>query len=157
MFKVIVLSLALALSAPTTPNNDATLSLCMARYRAEQAHYVGTVRWTTQRARPHVVVGALDTSRVVWVQAIEGGSLTGTKSPEIFQFTVSDVSAYPLRFAVYSLSDKAYGEYLESCRKYQECYFGPADEGVERLTEDTFVTDAASLKRDHSCPEDSRN
>jgi hypothetical protein len=142
------LALILAQSARAAPVAP-VLDLCIAEYASHQATYNAHVSWPTPKAAPHLVIGAGDSSGVVWVQKAYG-KVTGS-GEDYVSFTVSDVSAYPLDIAVYALSDEAWRGYQKGCAR-KACYFAPDDPGVEMLTSALTVQSADDMMKRHLCP-----
>lgn len=109
-----------------------------------QAEYLASIRWTGNYPQNGVLVlGAEDTSDVVWVQKTESrikGKKPGQR--EATEFWVSDRSAYPLDFALFSLTKEAYAKYEERCTRNRACYFLVDGPGVTRLSEFTEICTA---------------
>lgn len=138
-FRLAWLALAPLLSGAAPQSSLPELGICKRLYRAPVVTYRASVDWGSARISGRLLVGAMDTSGVIWLQATNGRFLG--HGSESVTFNVSDVSLYPLEFGVYRLTDEAFREYRAACQQGQ-CFVSPQATGVERLTEITAVESA---------------
>ena len=129
-------SAALLLGAAPPDMIVADLNVCQMWHDRDvgQAGYASTIIWreTIGELPPHLVLGALDTSGVVWVQTPR---VTARRTREGASFGVSDRSNYGLDFSVFGLTDQAFQDYRARCGAPRfACYFTEDGPGVTRLS-----------------------
>jgi hypothetical protein len=136
----VLASAALLLGAAPQQSYLADLNVCQMWHDGDvgQAGYKATINWSegVKDLPPHLVLGALDTSGVVWVQTPR----VAGRGPERLSFGVSDRSAYGLDFSVFGLTDQAYKDYRARCGAPRfACYFSENGPGVTRLSNPSLV------------------
>lgn len=126
------------LTGTAPPDSVAQLRVCQSWHDTGQAGYDATILWGAHgQLPPHIVIGALDTSGVVWVQSPR---VTARRAEERVSFNVSDRSSYGLDFSVFGLSEKAFQAYRARCAAPRfSCYFAEDGEGVTALSNAVLI------------------
>jgi hypothetical protein len=119
-----------------------TVRVCLAAYSAGagQARYRANVEWNGfvgDFAR--VDLAARDTSGAVWPQFHNERLRPGGKQSNA-EFTVSDVSQYPLEFFLIGLTEDAKRSFDADCRRNGFCSLKLPVDGVEELGQGGAIT-----------------
>lgn len=145
MNRIVAISLAvscIALPAATYEPNGIGLTICLAGYNQErgQARYRADIDWGGATKRFHRYdLAATDFSGSTYLQFHDNTTSPGSGGTSRRNFTVSDVSIYPLTFVVVGMTAEAAEAFDRACHVDGLCSVEFEPDKVERISVSTAV------------------